>query len=264
MKRTIAIICWNDVEINEIENNIISHFTDDNITIFSRHALENNEKYNNIIFPNDIDLEPKAKNYVFEFFRKQEDIEFLHVIENTVKILKNPNEFINKIEYLMTVLDLNSYFGTTTDVCNRVYNKYNPRLEIKIDYDEFKKLNLDTILFCSHANTQWIIVNIKKADDNELFFNTQFSIPMYWIIEFLARRRNTHSGSLYYMNQYITCLEEQNLYINIVKNSSDEVSNSSKFKEEDELFKSLNVKYDSDNNIDKILEDVYLKLKSKI
>lgn len=67
-------------------------------------------------------------------------------------------------------------------------------------------------MFCSHSNIQWNVYNLEKADDNELFFDEKLTIDMFFIIEFLARRRNSHPGSLYYMNQYVTCASEQGLY----------------------------------------------------
>lgn len=264
MKRNIAVICWNNFDFEMIEQNIISKFENVDLKLFVKSGQSIPENHKCVIMPEDVDSEPKAKNYVFEYFRRQEDSEWVHIIEDHVKILRNPMKFVNDIEHLMDVLDINSFLGTTTDVCNRVYKKYNPRLRIAMDKEEFKKLGIDDIFFCSHSNTQWIAANVKKADDNELFFNTEFTIAMYWIIEFLARRRNTHPGTLYYMNQYITCPEEHNLFETVSINSSDSQPDPEKMKEEDAKFKAMNVNYNPDNNIDKVLEDVYLKLKSKI
>jgi len=38
------------------------------------------------------------------------------------------------------------------------------------------------------------------ADDNEMTLDEHFTVDMFYIIEFLARRRNTHPGTLYFMN----------------------------------------------------------------
>ena len=62
------------------------------------------------------------------------------------------------------------------------------------------QLGLDAAVFCSHANTQWIAVDLPLADDNEVILDEQFTIDMFYIIELLARRRNTHPGTLYFMN----------------------------------------------------------------
>ena len=100
----------------------------------------------------------------------------------------------------MNVLDLNNWCGTVTDGCNYIYSKYNPRLSISIDKPEYQKLNIDKVIFCSHSNVQWLVYDLERADDNELFFNESFTVDMFWIIEYLARRRNTHPNSLYFMN----------------------------------------------------------------
>lgn len=191
---------------------------------------------------------------------------FIHVIDNTVEVLKDPAPFMKQVENLMAVTDLNCFFGTVTDGCNRVYKKYNPRLRVALDKDEYKNFGIGSnVVFCSHSNIQWITYNIDKADDNELFFDESFTIDMFFIIEFLARRRNSHPGSLYFMNQYITCDEEPDVY-----RIDESLSREPRFDlqeamaSEDALFKSKNINYAPDNNIDVVLEKLYLKLKSKL
>jgi len=104
-----------------------------------------------------------------------------------------------------------------------------------------------------------------KADDNELFFDEKFTIDMFFIIEFLARRRNAHPGSLYYMNQYVTCASEQGLYKfkeGLKREQRKDLQEA--MKAEDAEFRSRGINFAPDNNIDIVLENVYLKLKSKV
>ena len=82
---------------------------------------------------------------------------------------------------------------------------------------------------------------------------------MFWIIEFLARRRNTKSqGQLFYMNQYLTIDSELGTFEQIaIDNNLSEKT----MKEEDAKFKKKKIDFAPDNNIDIILEETYSKLK---
>ena len=214
--------------------------------------------------PSDKDTRPKVKNYVTQQMKQKFGGYMLHVIEDRVKINKNPNEFIIDIENIMDKLDLNSYFGTITDTCNYVYSKYNPRLNISIDNEKYKKLEIDNILFCSHSNVQWVIFDLSSATDAELYFDEEFTIDMFWIIEYLAQRRNVFKDSLYFMNQYITCQSEYGVYSRIEGTAADNSNDQQRMAIEDKLFKSKNIDFSPTNNIDMILEKLYSKLNSKI
>ena len=172
---------------------------------------------------------------------------------------------MDDVEKMLDALDLNSWLGTVTDGCNLVYTKYNPRLRVKIDRPDYKeKLGVDELVFCSHSNTQWMVFNVKKGDAEELHFREDFKIAMFWIIEYLARRRNTHPESLYFMNQYVTVPSELGTFVNREVNESDkEIESPEAMKQEDDLFKALKVNYAPDNNIDLVLERTYKKLQSK-
>lgn len=262
--RKIVIVQWNK---NSLAKNIINSLpTNFDVVIFQKHDLT--ETYDNHIqlvkMPINIDTTVKSKNYIIQYYKQLNHKGMLHIIEDTVEILKDPTEFINDIERLMILLDINSYLGTVTDACNRIYSKYNPRLRLINDKPEWQKLNFKDIIFCSHSNVHWMIFNLALADEQELTFNEIFSIEMFWIIEYLARRRNTHPNSLYLMNQYVTCGSEYGVYRNCGTNSSDKTEQNEKIKYEDELFKSLNIDYHPDNNIDMLLERIAVKLTSKL
>lgn len=126
----------------------------------------------------------------------------LHVLEDTTCIMSSPKQFIDDIEHAMDVLDYDVWLSTTCDPCNYVYKKFNPRLSVAMDRAELFKLGLGTqILLTSHSNLQWVVYNFAKAPDDLLRFDERFTVPMYYIIEFLARRRNTkQDGQLYFMN----------------------------------------------------------------
>lgn len=199
------------------------------------------------------------RNAIIRFFKEKfgNTTNYLHILAENIDILKDPMDFINDIEYMMNLLDLNSWFGTVCDPCNFIYSKYNPRLRLHLDAEYCKDLKIKQLLFTSHANTYWTIYNINKATDYELYLDESFSIAMFYIIKFLAERRNRKpNGKLYYMNQYPTVESEYNVYsakdFNNKRNDTEQ-----QMKQEDELFKSMNIDYSPDNNIDKILEDLH-------
>ena len=215
--------------------------------------------------PSDKDNRPKRKNFIIKHL-KELGFEKMHMIEDIVELLASPMVFIADIERMMDVYDLNNWLGTVTDACNYVYTKYNPRLDVVIDDEKCNGLGISNAIFCSHSNVQWIVCNLQKADDDELYFNEGFTIDMFFIIEFLARRRNAHLGSLYFMNQYYTCASEKGVYAidSKLAASKDAQNTPEKMKDEDIKFKNMNVNYAPDNNIDAVLELLYQKIQSKL
>jgi len=113
----------------------------------------NCQRIEQVDVPNDRDTTPKFRNFMLKHCRENFKESFLHVIDDSIEILDNPAKFAGEIECLMNVLDINNFFGTITDGCNRVYKKYNPRLRIGIDRPEYQNLGFGSeILFCSHSN----------------------------------------------------------------------------------------------------------------
>lgn len=267
MNNRKIIIISQTVNIDDINKYIISKFDPTiEFDIFSKeNNINSNIKNCNIInIPSELNSQVKIKNYIIKYYKSQNFNGFIHILEDTIEILKSPTEFIDDIEKMMNLLDINSYLGTVTDVCNRIYTKYNPRLRIILDKPEYEKFGLNQIVFCSHSNTQWMTFNIEKADENELYFNDQFTVAMFWIIEYLARRRNTHPNSLYYMNQYLTVPSELGVYQNRKINNSDININQEIMLKENTLFTNLHINHEPNNNIDEILEQLYNKLNTKI
>ena len=267
-KRIFAIVNENEFakdDVLQIADKLSA--VDGKVVIFSiKPEMFNGIACEVVKIPATCDNRPKMKNFVVRHFKNINFRGYLHEIEDKIVIEQNPRTFVSDIENMMNVLDLNNWCGTVTDGCNYIYSRYNPRLSISIDKPEYQKLNIDKVIFCSHSNVQWLVYDLEKADDNELFFNESFTVDMFWIIEYLARRRNTHPNSLYFMNQYFTCASEKGIY-KIIKcqKQADETRDMQKvMKDEDAIFKSLNVNYAPDNNIDNVLEILYKKLESKI
>lgn len=261
--RKLVIVHWN--ENSNIQKLVESFPSNLDITIFQKHGLNAiATTHSVVVMPENINTSVKSKNYIIQQYKTENFSGYLHIIEDVIELLKDPTEFISDIENTMNILDIHSYLGTVTDACNRIYSKYNPRLRLINDKPEWQKFNIKEFVFCSHSNTNWMIFNLEKCDINEITFNEMFTIDMFWIIEYLARRRNSHPETLYFMNQYLTCSTEHGVYqldktIDIAVQHDTE-----KMKEEDQLFKSLNINYQPDNNIDELLERLAIKLDSKI
>lgn len=273
-EQKIAIICWN-TDAKVITDILPKFDVGVKFDLFVKHGLMSATydtvkseiaPYINQLISLDptIDTQAKAKNYTLNYYKSNGYAGYVHLLEDSIEVLTSPTAFMSDVENMMDVLDINSYFGTITDVCNKVYNKYCPRLKTVIDKPEHQKFGLKSLLFCSHSNTQWMTFNIGKADADELHFNEDFTVAMFWIIEYLARRRNSHPGSMYFMNQYATVESEVGVYRNKKLNLSDATETPERMKKEDEQFKALNVNFQPDNNIDIVLERLLQKLNSKV
>ena len=271
MNRIVAIL-HNNNDMHKNVQKLISSLNDsqcfEKIYVFSYEDLSefniSDKNCQNIILPNECDNVPKIRNYINTKFKSENFNGMLHVLEDTTEIIENPSTFLKDIENMMDVMDYDVWFSTICDPCNFVYQKYNPRLRITLDRAEYFKLNLGkSLLYTSHSNTQWIIYNFAKISDNLLKFNENFSIAMFYIIEFLARRRNTRNNNqLYFMNQYMTVESEYRVFKNVLDKPKQD--SSKELKKEDAIFKELNINYSPDNSIDLVLELTYKKLKEKI
>ena len=143
--------------------------------------------------PSSADNDAKMKNFILKKMHANGFNGFLHIISQSVVLHKDPAEYISKLEHTMDVLDYSIYLSTVTDPCNYVFKKFCPRLTLDID-DELiqQKLKLPSKLsFTSHSNLCWSVYDFSKMADGPMLFNEQFSIAMFEIIEFLARRRAT-------------------------------------------------------------------------
>ena len=210
--------------------------------------------------------EPKIRNYVNKYFKDYNFNGFLHVVSDNVELLDGLLKYANELENVMNVLDYSVHLATVTDPCNYVYSRYSPRVMVHIDSPEHKsKLNLpDQIVFTSHSNFGYVVYNFAKEPDDLLKLNESFTVSMFFIIEFLARRRNTKTeGSLYYMNQYLAIMSEKEA-LQLSKEVRDDELDQKTLAEEDIVFKKMNINFAPDNNIDQILETLHMKIQSKM
>ena len=208
--------------------------------------------------------ETSLRNYINAYFKQQQFKGFLHVITDHITFKDKINDYVKQLEHAMDVLDYSVHFSTVTDPCNYVYSTYNPRMEVHLDLDDYNKLELPrSLYFTSHSNTAYVTYDFSKVPDDLLKFNENFSIPMFYIIEFLARRRNTKRASqIYFMNMYLAVPLEKDA----IKNDPsviDPEPDQKVFANEDAIFKGLNIEFAPDNNIDTVLENLNNLLESK-
>lgn len=231
-----------------IFDNFVCNIESDNITI--------------ITIPNEYtDSEAKIKNYVTKYFIENNFKGFLHVIEDSVEIFNSPEKFVNELEIMMNKLKLKSWFNTITDKLNFTFNIYNPRFSIVIDEPEFKEKYDKIIHWTSHANTSWVCYNLEQGNFSDFEFDERFKIPMFYIIKFLADRRNQkQNGEMYYMNFYPSIDEEKDVFRLLRVKDFIEITAQDKNNEHN-LFNSLNVNYSQDNIIEPIFEDMIFNLR---
>jgi hypothetical protein len=215
------------------------------------------------VIPESCDTASKARNFINESFKVTNFNGYLHVLEDIVELKNDPKNFLTALEKMMSIFDYDVWLDTSCDPCNYIYAKFNPRLSIDLDREDVKNLGLSNkILFTSHSNTAWMCYDFSKVSDDLLKFNENFDIPMFMIIEYLARRRNTRRpDQIYRMNMYMTVPEE----IGVFNTSTSDVNEPTqeKMSKEDQIFRSLAINFAPDNNIDELLECVWNKLKNK-
>ena len=269
MERQFAILAYDcdDIQILQtLISTLMANAICSQINVFTKEQMStvniSHERTTctNVILPIECDTVPKARNYINQQYKQTNFNGFLHVVNWNTLIKKDPTDFLQKLEDMMDKLDYNVWFNTICDPCNYVYHKYCPRAYIILDDEQYSKLATKRIAITSHSNTQWITYNFAKVVDANLYFDEDFTIPMFYIIEFLARRKATATDKqLYFMNQYFTVEEENDIFEQVKK---EEKIDQNVMKKEDAIFAAKNIKHNPDNNIDLVASKFYLKLKS--
>lgn len=209
-----------------------------------------------------MDAFPKMVNWIMKQERgKANHTRYLHIISDTARVRKDPKPFMEALARMMSCLHLESWLNTTCDPMNYVYKKYCPRLDIRLDGEDAKLAGTSRLLFTSHANTVWSCYDLDAPEDH-VAYNEALTFPMYYIVEFLARRRkNAGRKALDFMNMYPTVPEETGLVevaIEETQNFTDQ-----QIQENDEKFKALDLDWTATNNVDAVLETLYNIIKKK-
>lgn len=222
--------------------------------LFKKFGFET-ETFTDADYPQDADTEPKRRNWLNRKIKDSGFKGFLHVVSYDTVLLKDPSTFLSQLETMMKAADYPVWFNTICDPCNYVYSKYNPRISISLDIAQADPGLGKTLCYTSHANTQWICYDMSSVSDDQLTFNESYTVPMFYIIDFLARRRNNKKpGQVFYMNWYLTVDSERGVFCQDMSAKRHEYDNATMARE-DAIFKSSGVRYEPDTNIDLILEE---------
>jgi hypothetical protein len=201
---------------------------------------------------NVIDSRSATKNFVSRYLLDAGTTGFAHVIEDAVnftEVLTKQCVFNNAIESMLTTFNINVWFNTVTDPCNYVFEKYNPRFTVKMDDPKYQSKFNNDIIWTSHSNTAYVIYNMDNITFEEMRFDEKFNIPMFYILEFLARKRANGNG---FMNMYPTIPEECGVFKKCNTYETDQ-SAFNMFKQEENIFKSMNINMQAEMNVDNIM-----------
>lgn len=257
--RTIAISVTH--KNSDILNQIVrwvKSLSETRIVVYSKDDLDRIDGVENRRLPDDtLVSEAKVKNFITNDVIEGGTGGFIHIIDNTVEIFSDPSMFIFEIERMMTKFHIGTWLNTVTDPMNYTFKIYNPRFSIRIDEEELKRVYDKTVYFTSHANTSWVIWNTGEASRDELLFDDRFTIPMYFIVKFLADRRKRHEkGKLSYMNLYPTVSEEQDVFRLVNLDSVIPEPSQKDNMVELNMFRGLNVDVNPTLDINIVMEDI--------
>ena len=249
----------------DIRTNIVEKIPDGSkVVIFQKNEVVPFEIPGKVLefvkIPEEIsDKISKMRNFIIKTVKSSNFGGFLHISEDNVVLKSDPTAFFADVELLMETFGMKSWFNTALDGCNYVLTRYNPRFSVDVDVENVP-FSGKTVHWCSNANTEWTVFDLECATDDDMMLREEFGISMYYIIEFLARRRNRKSpGELYYMNMYPGVDSELGV-LGQAEVKDDSISQD-RFKAEDAIFKEMRVDNHPDMDRDAIMSDMVGKMK---
>lgn len=215
-------------------------------------------------FPTDSKLETARRNAVLKKYDEEGFDGVLHVVSDQVQVLKEPGKFMDDLDAMMRRLDYPLWLSTVTDSMNYVYGRYNPRFLLRNDSGPMKAAGDGYgIAATSHSNTAWMAYDMKalRGQRDIMLFSEEFTVPMFYIVELLARRRaNRRPGQLFFMNQYLTVDSERGAFRAASDGFGDPPAPQKTMAEEDAKFKSMNMDFKPDYSVDAVLDALAEKL----
>ena len=265
-RRIFAIInYYREIDIfdNIISKLPIDRDIGDKVVVFSSYGLKQPEDG----FYEVLDIDSQfnravAKNYVLRTLKNRFNDGFAYVFEDPLVVVKDKFEkWIPDQEEFMTKFKQDVWLNTVLDECNYIFDKYVTRVNIEIDNSEYNKLFNHQLGLVTNANTKMVVYNLDNIDLNSdvVFFVEDFEIPMFYIIEFLARRRNLkHPGS--FMNFYFTMPSEKGI-LKTIKNYKGTLKFNELINVETKRFEQMKVDYHPDMDVDLIMKFIEETLK---
>lgn len=99
-----------------------------------------------------------------------------------------------------------------------------------------------------------------RCSFEDVRFEEKFKISMYYIIEFLARRRNSKAlGQLDYMNYYPSIEEELGVF-KLIDIPEDQKTQNNDIEAEGKVFQEMGIDNQPDMNLDDIMQDMRSKI----
>ena len=236
-------------------------------TAFNKTAeiAENTKKFIKVfLFPPElVDSESKMRNFVTETFYSAKIKTFLHVVSDALPIKNEKLDlFVPAIEEMMRKFKQISWFSTRSDPCNYVFEKYNPKYKVEIDKPNSENYNR-MVYFTAFANTAWTIFDYSVVSDLDMVkLNDSFRIPMFYIVEYLSRRRKYQTA---FMNAYPTVDEERwvfdpsSMFVQKLEPEKEKFGRED-YEKENKLFMEMKVDFEPLTNVEKIFEMICEKL----
>ena len=229
MNRFIAVLCPSDPNKTNVINRILKPFQeaaipDLKLTVVCRNKFDFAYDGVDVIKVDDetAGSDTKLKNFVIRKFYEEPKAGWLYMLDEELEILNADgfNLFFKDLERMLDVFGMNAWLNTHTDGMNHVFDRYNPRFTVVPDDGIMDKI-LDSpnpIHWTSHANTVLMALNLSCKNWERFLFNEQFTIPMYYIVDWICRQKEENEKTddpdfhWHWMNLYPTVDSEGGIF----------------------------------------------------
>lgn len=268
MNRTFAIINQHLAEIDYTDTIISKLPSDSRVFVFIPciGATEVNMKnvsdtITEIHFPvADKITIPICYNFASKYLKETLGISgYLYLFRDTIGINDKDKfeAFMPELEEMLDKLELDTWFNTTTDMANYVFSRYDPRIRTLIDEPKYAAVYNKSIYWAMCANENLICFNMDKVTLDQMLFSEDFSVGMFYILEYISRRRFNENDSWPFINFYPTLQSEIGI-ISYVLNDT-QLDNAT-YAREQELFKSRQIQIQPDAHVEVVLKFITDKL----
>ena len=265
--RIFAILNWKKDRIENVQKEIIAKLPTregDKILLFYDATTSEKEP----AFDKTVEFVPMTKedghnraaglNFVYKYLKEHFTNAFGYAIYDSVQFKKDPSQFMDSIEEMITKLKLDVWFNTYMDPMNFVFTKFDGRVSIAINEPELKKIYDKTIIWTSHSNPNLSIIDLDAfvLPEDGKTFDDRFEIPMFWIIKYLCERRRDKKG---FMNYYPTVAEEIGVFkggdFKGIEPSQEQMS------KEDMMFKAMEIDHSPNMSVEELMDFIIDRLK---
>lgn len=267
--RVFAILNWKKDRLENVQKEIVEKLPlreGDKLLLFYDGSLGDNapvlEKVTEHIPMTKEDGHNRAAglNFIYKYLKEHFKDAYGYVIYDSIQFKKDPNQFMDSIEEMMSKLKLDIWFNTYTDGMNFVFTKFDGRVSVAINEPELKKIYDKIIIWTSHSNPNLSIIDLDAfvLPEDGKTFDDRFEIPMFWIIKFLCERRRDKKG---FMNYYPTIPEEVGTFKSA--DFGDGMQTTPELmKKEDQLFSELKLDHTPSQSVEELMDFIIDRLKA--